>query len=297
MRRIMVFLILLVGFFLSVPVSAQNDVHFSSVSVDVWPEYDQSAVLVIYHISLDPGTILPASLTLHVPAQAEISAVAIEDQNGSLLNAPYDRSVQGQWAELKITANSLLVQVEYYDALLKSDSIRHIVFEWTGDYQVPGLDINFLEPVGAIDVKLDPGPLDSSTGQDGLTNDHVITGGLAAGQHFVLKVDYKRLSDSLSIVNSPVQPVTTPGPNTPGRISMAGILPWILLGIGVLLLMAGIIGFVAWRRGRKSPVVKKPRQPRQTETEDELIYCQQCGKRSQPGDVFCRTCGTRLLRD
>jgi hypothetical protein len=300
MRRIMVLLIFLAVFFMPASAGARNEVHLSSVSVDVWPEYDQSAVLVIYHITLDPGTVLPATFILHVPAQAEISAVAIEDQNGSLLNAPYDRAIQGQWAELTITANSLQVQVEYYDALMKSDSVRHIVFEWNGDYQVSGLDINFLEPVGAIDVKLNPGPHDSSVGQSGLINDHVITGPLTAGQHFILKVDYKRLTDSLSIVSSPVQPVTTPGANTPGRISVSGILPWVLLGIGVLLLIGGMIGFTVWRRGgSRNSVIKKQHQPRrkENEDEDELVYCQQCGKRSQPGDVYCRTCGTRLRHD
>jgi uncharacterized OB-fold protein len=62
-----------------------------------------------------------------------------------------------------------------------------------------------------------------------------------------------------------------------------------------------MIGFIVWRRGSRKSVIKKRHQSRRKENEnedkDELIYCQQCGKRSQPGDVYCRTCGTRLRRD
>jgi uncharacterized OB-fold protein len=78
---------------------------------------------------------------------------------------------------------------------------------------------------------------------------------------------------------------------------MTGILPWVLVGIGLLLIGAGIVGFVTWQRGSQMTKAIKRQKPRQQkEGEDEFIYCSQCGKRAQPGDVFCRTCGTRLKR-
>jgi hypothetical protein len=120
---------------------------------------------------------------------------------------------------------------------------------------------------------------------------------LKAGMPFALTIDYQRQTDALSISSLPVQAASTPGPDTPGHVSMTGILPWVLVGIGLLLIGAGIAGFVVWQRGNQvTKVVKrqKPRQPK--EGEDEFIYCSQCGKRAQPGDVFCRTCGMRLKR-
>jgi len=67
MRKLIMMLALLVLLLVPVPVQAQDDIHLSSVSVDIWPEYDQPAVLVIYHIVLSSDVVLPATLTLHIP--------------------------------------------------------------------------------------------------------------------------------------------------------------------------------------------------------------------------------------
>ena len=296
MRRLILMLTLLIVLLVPVPVQAQGEVRLSLVSVDIWPEYDQPAVLMVYHITLASGTTLPASLTVRIPSGVQINAVAVVDPVKGLLNAPYDNTVQGQWSVLKITTNSLQVQVEYYATLVKNGSARHIAFEWAGDYAVDKLDVNFLRPLGAESVSISLAPMDTSPGQDGLTNYRIQTANLAAGQSFALTIDYQRQTDDLSIASLPVQAASTPGPDTPGRVSMTGILPWVLAGIGMLLIVAGIVGFVAWQRGGQGSVAGRRHMPHRKESEDEFIYCHQCGKRAQPADVFCRTCGTRLKR-
>jgi hypothetical protein len=126
----------------------------------------------------------------------------------------------------------------------------------------------------------------------------MVTADLKAGTPFALTIDYQRQTDALSITSLPVQAASTPGPDTPGHVSMTGILPWVLAGIGLLLIVAGIVGFIVWQRGGQATNAVKRQKPRhQIEGEEEFIYCSQCGKRAQPGDVFCRTCGTRLKRD
>lgn len=49
---------------------AQGNLTLSSVEVDLWPEYDQPAVLVIYRVVLPASVVLPADLTLRIPAAA-----------------------------------------------------------------------------------------------------------------------------------------------------------------------------------------------------------------------------------
>jgi hypothetical protein len=77
---------------------------------------------------------------------------------------------------------------------------------------------------------------------------------------------------------------------------MTGILPWVLAGIGVLLIAVGVVGFAVWQRGGQRSSTIRRQTPQHKEGEGEFIYCHQCGKRAQPGDIFCRTCGTRLRR-
>jgi hypothetical protein len=88
--QVMLMLSLWIVLLVPVSVQAQGKLHLSLVSVDIWPEYDRPAVLMIYHITLAPDTVLPASLSLRVPSGAEINAVAVVDATGNLINAPYD---------------------------------------------------------------------------------------------------------------------------------------------------------------------------------------------------------------
>jgi hypothetical protein len=296
MRKQILMLMLLIVFLFPNNVQALGDVQLSSVSVDIWPEYDQPAVLMIYRITLSANTNLPVSLTFRLPSSAQINAVAVVDPTKGLVNIPYENSVQGQWSMLKITTGSLQVQVEYYVPLVKKGTVRHISFEWPGDYAVDKLDANFLRPFGADSVSISLAPTDTSPGQDGLTNYHVQTADLAAGRTFTLTIDYQRNTDDLSISSLPVQAASTPGPDTPGRFSKTVVLPWVLAGIGVLLIVAGIVWFVAWQRGGQGAKKGKKHKQHREESEDEFTYCSQCGNRAQPGDVFCRTCGTRLKR-
>ncbi len=297
-RKLMSMLLLWFVLLMPASVRAQGQFHLSLVSVDLWPEYDRSAVLTIYHITLAPDTVLPASLTLRVPVGAEINAVAVTDGNGNLINAPYDSTNQAPWSVLTITTTSLQVQVEYYTALVKNGAMRHISYDWAGDYAVEKMEVDFLRPLGAGSPTINLSPVDTSPGQDGLTNYRMEAADLKAGSPFELTIDYQRQTDALSITSLSVQAASTPGPDTPGHVSMTGILPWVLAGIGLLLIIAGIVGFVVWQRGSQaSKVVKRPKPRPQKEGENEFIYCSQCGKRAQPGDVFCRTCGTRLKRD
>jgi hypothetical protein len=296
MRKLIMVLTLAILTLAPIPVMAQNQVNLSLVNVDIWPEYDQPSVLIIYRITLASGTILPANLALRIPSDGQINAVAVVDSANGLINSPYNSTTQGKWTIVNITANTLQVQIEYYVPLSKTGAARHIVYEWPGDYAVDRLDVNFLRPFGADNVSLSLEPVSTSTGQDGLTNYLIQTTKLELNQQFSLTIDYTRQTDDLIISSQPVQAASTPGEDTPGRISMTGIIPWALAGIGVLLIAVGVIWFVSWQRKGHDSSKGKKQVTQRGQTGGEAIYCPQCGKRAQPEDIFCRTCGTRLKR-
>jgi hypothetical protein len=284
---------------ISFPAQALNETQLSSVNVEIWPEYDQPAVLVILHISLSTAETLPAILNLRVPAKADVFAVAVSDTASGLLNAPYDRTVEGSWASLKITANSRDVQVEYYEPLVKNGTTRQIVYEWTGDYGVDTFTVTLQQPVDATDMVTDPVLTKGSLDQDGFIYFRSTPQPLAAGQSFTLTADYQKASESLSITGLPVQPTQPLDTSTTGRVTMSGILPLVLAGIGGALVVVGIVGgLYLWRNGtRRTPSSRKRHVQSQPANENNDVYCNRCGKRAQPGDVFCRTCGMRLKKE
>ena len=299
MRKCFTVLAVLVFFWISFPAQAQTNFRLSSVRVEIWPEYDQPAVLVIYHISLPPDATLPVTVNLRVPAQAEVIAVANSDPVSGLLNTPYDRVVQGSWATLKITANARVVQVEYYDALVKNGITRHISYEWAGDYAVDAFAVALQQPADATGMVTDPALTKSNVGQDGFVYYQSTPQSLAAGQSYTLTAEYQKATDALSTTGLPVQPAQPLDVATSGRVSTSSILPWVLAGIGAALIVVGIVaGLYMWKSGthRSSPARKRHTQLQQSSESGE-VYCHQCGKRAQPGDVFCRTCGMRIKKE
>jgi hypothetical protein len=293
MRNLLVMLFIAVAFLFPASIQAQSPVRLASVSVDLWPEYDQPGLLVIYHIQLAQDTPLATSLSLRIPADAQINAVAVIDSSQGLINAPYQSFVQGDWSTLEITINSIQLQVEYYVPLTKNGNTRQILYQWPGDMLVDTLDVNFLLPPGSSQVKMTPSPATSGSGQGGLTNYVIRIANPPLGQPTKVTIEYQRPTDELSIASLPVQAISTPGTSNSGGLTSPQVLRWALGSLGLLLIGGGVFGFFRWRKGNQKYSGTKVTSDT-LETENETVYCGECGKRAQPGDIFCRTCGARL---
>jgi hypothetical protein len=294
MRRFLAAFLLVMG--LASParlVLAQGTVRLSSVEVDLWPEYDRPAVLVMYRIELAPGTRLPAAFTLRVPAQALINAIAVQQPAGQLVLVNYQRSIEGPWAVLTISASALDLHVEYYDALLKNGTSRSITYQWPGDYPVAAFHVIFQQPSGASGLMLDPSPVQQTTGQDGLQYFTSPTVVLQAGQTYRFSASYQKPDDSLSASSLQIQPMGSLTPTASGQSSFDGMLPWVLGLLGLALVVGSAAGFVL-RRPDRSTSQRSKEQPGKKSSASTAVYCPECGRRARPGDAFCRVCGSRL---
>ncbi len=279
---------------------AEAETPFQAVTVDLWPEYDRPAMLVILHIQLAPETPLPAQVTVRIPAQAgDPNAVAVIGDDGRLLVAPYKRTVEGEWAILEITANSPGLQVEYYDTLEREGNHRRYVYRWPGDHGVQRLTLHIQQPLGAQEFTLTPAAGTPAQEEDGLLYYTSELGSLAPGETFTLQVDYTKAREDLTVQQLQVHP-SAPLEEAQGQVTFSDWLPWLLGGLGLALIVGGLIWY--WRSGQESP--RPPRQrPRRHAAPSASPpepppsagrYCPQCGTRAQPGDRFCRNCGAPL---
>jgi len=294
MRRF--FFIILIFFLglLPVGVKAQTDLHFSSVNVQIWPDYDQPSVLVIYHYILADDITLPATLDLRVPITASINAVATSDGSGGLLTANYDRKVDGDWAVLTMTTDSRNIQVEYYDDYQLDGQIHRYEYSWNGSYPVDMFIATVQQPVNSTNLKFNPSLEDATTASDGMTYYSSSIGSLGINESYSLAIQYDKADNTLSASQQSVQPSAPLDGNVDGKVNLSDNLPLIL---GGLLVVGGLI-FGLYSRNKMNGSASSSDRKRHKASEGAMIdaYCPQCGKRSQPGDVFCRTCGSRLRR-
>jgi hypothetical protein len=305
MRKLFLILIffLVVGAFVSV--KAQQEVVFSTVETDLWPEYDQPAVLVIYRITLGGDVSLPADITLRIPARAgKPNAVAVRQADGQLLNLVYEQQAQGEWSTLSFQATMPELQIEFYDpALEKNGAERHFEYQWPGDHAVQAMTVQVQEPLGASQMRLSPNMGSGVAGSDGMTYYTAEVGSLNAGQTFAVSMDYSKSNDELSASNLQVQPSAPLDETTSGRATNIGsLLPWILGGLGLVLIVGGGVwywksglsrdnaGKSGRKRARRSAAAAQPA----ASSEGATVYCTNCGKRASASDRFCRTCGTPL---
>lgn len=295
MRKFLYLIILGILFVFPASAFAQSDLKLANVSVQLWPEYDQPSMLVITDFEVPAITALPVSITFRIPKDANLIAVATYSADGALTNAIFEGPKDdGEWQSFTLSLDSTAGRFEYYQPLSFNGNQRIFSYLWDGSYAVDAFAIRVLEPFDTTSLKTVPA-LDSISQESNLKYYEGVSTSLASGEQFTLSLDYEKTTDTLIIDTQGVQPSAPVDENTPGRVSLSNSLPYIIGGLGVIMIVGGVVYY--WQSGRRSTGGKSRKRSRAHTDEQESgeeTYCPQCGARSKAGDRFCRTCGARL---
>jgi hypothetical protein len=305
MRKRLLFFVMGVLFVFPSFAFAQGKVAIQSIDVGLWPEYDKAEMLVIDHVLLSEDTAFPIQVDLLIPANAELHTVAVGESRDAVSDQGIDCKSQvkkncatkkeGEWLVVSITATGPAIQLEYYDPNLKKDGDqRSYTYRWLSDYDVAGFVVIFQEPFDATEFKSS-----LTLEDDGVhPNDNMQyyfsdVGAVPAGEELTFTVSYQKSTDTLSVSHLEIQPVDV-NENTSGRVSLDKYLPYIIGGLGVILILGGLVYY--WQSGRSGSKKSRRRQRSHADREETQsdVYCAQCGTRARGGDRFCRTCGSRI---
>jgi hypothetical protein len=300
MKRLLFGVLLLTLMWMPFAAQAQANTTFSVMVVQLWPEYDRAAMLVLLDFKLAGSGETGQSVTLQLPADAEIYAVARE-MDGSLVVEPYESGAANGAATLTLNAvPGVSYRVEYYAPLARDGNTRRYHWGWAGSYAIESLQVSLLLPPNALNLQSQPA-LQSVMQPDGSTLYALTLGPLAAGEAVQLEIAYDKPDESLTVNQTPTQP-TTVGGEVPSSASsrLRDALPLVLVSIGVLLLVVGGYFYLRPERVESEPSVessgknKARKRGKRRQNGGEVRYCPNCGHRAEPGDKFCRACGSRL---
>ena len=298
MVRWFLFLVMVVSLRMPQSVHAQGQVEFEYLLVSIYPEYDRPEVLMIFQATMPASAPLPEQMSLRIPKDALDLQLAYPGTNG-LDTLPYTTAAEGDWLRINFRPATNEIHWEYYDPhLLKAKQQRNFEFTWLGDYPVKSLAFEVLQPVNATQVKITPNLGSGRLGDNGLTFYSAMIGSLQAGTTFNLNLNYQKPDDSLVVSPDTITTKQPAAQASTGQFVFNDFSPWLLGLLGVALIGGGVVWY--WQSGRARNT--KPRHHRRGATlgeenqegATEGVYCHQCGKRATGGDVFCRSCGTKL---
>lgn len=301
----------LLGSLFSLVVEAQaQDVPITRVSrlnIDLWPEYDRPAMLVIYRIVVPPEIPLPSRLSLRIPQRAgRPNAVATAATPGDMLvNAPYEYqpATGSPWAWIHVEVNQPYVQIEYYDPALERDGDRRtFTYTWPGDVAANQVVVQIQQPWNASPLTIQPPMEVIGTTDLGLQLYEKDFGPLETGQALTIDIEYTKPDEILTVQQLQAQqPVGGPAPGSPAEVESTSPgggtdwLPWVLIGAGVVALLGA--GWFWWQgqqpaRPRAQVHKKKPRSSRTKK--GAVRFCPSCGTKGLPGARYCHHCGAPL---
>ncbi|HZW02597.1 MAG TPA: hypothetical protein VFF68_01620, partial [Anaerolineaceae bacterium] len=194
MRRWVIALVLFLALISAPGVKAQNNLTFAQVHIDLWPEYDQPDMLVIYRMVLASEVSLPAQVSVRIPrASGNPYNVAMQEMDGQLYNMTYSTETDGDWLRVTFTTASPIIQMEYYDpSITREGDTRQYVFNWPGDYEVEEMVVQVLQPSNAGQMSISPGTTTAFEGENGLLYHSLQVGKVDRGMSFRLRIGYEK---------------------------------------------------------------------------------------------------------
>ncbi|MCA9899739.1 MAG: zinc ribbon domain-containing protein [Anaerolineales bacterium] len=303
------FLLIALLFFPATVVLGQTAITLQSLEVELWPDYDREAVLVLLTGTLSSSQSLPVTLTIPLPEGADFNVAARITPDNLMSDQGITPDVGADSVTFTIDTNRF--RVEYYQPYTASNTQRSFNFDWQSDIAVEQLNVTLQQPFTATEVTTIPPAASVNEGQDGLTYHVLPSQAVAAGDSYSLQVNYTLSVATLTVdflVEEDV-PTQTDLPfldAVPAQDEAAIDWPVILIGLGVIVLVGTAVWyFLSNRPTNKRPAKPKPQRaakniPQQSTTSapppastGKANFCHQCGESLQPSDKFCRSCGTK----
>jgi hypothetical protein len=277
---------------------AENPVtSIQSLTVQIWPDYDRPAVLVMMSGSLPSSAPLPALVKLPLLPEAELNAVARADATGNLFA---DIAYTTDAGTLSLSTPDPQFRVEYYVPYRVEGGEHHFTFDWLADVSVQTLSVVVQQPTSATSLVTQPPAAEVVRGKDGLTYHMLPTGSAPAREPLSVHLSYSATTAALSAerrpapapaaapapapvqeFRSPTAPVTAADPG-PGW----GFLVAIVATAGVSM---GITWQIARNRFASGVGSETPRAERPA-----VRPCPGCGLPCGIDDYFCSDCGQEI---
>jgi hypothetical protein len=292
---------------LSKPLTAYGQSNVDTLTrmeVRLWPDYDRPSVLATLIGTLPSGTPFPAIITLPIPEDATINAVAPVLPDGRPgVEMSYDDSVPGQ---ITFSTDVPGFWVEYYYPYAADGDQRDFTFSWQSPMSINELLTVVQQPIMSSDLTSDPDSVNVTTGADGMQYHQLPVKQVRSGETYVVDASYSLVRNQLSAEALAGQQDLLPNQSESTAEVESGFNPQLALAIagGIIAVAVVIWLVVSNRRNRRRPVKPRPVRsapgrspaPKLSQPNSKAStgkrFCHECGQTLDQNDKFCSNCGT-----
>ncbi len=278
--------------------NAGGKARLANLQIEIWPEYDKPAALVLLKGEIAPG--VDRSVTVRIPLASggPLAVAQSSAAGGNLLNMPYERTDGKNYITLRMQVPDRFFHIEFYDKLDTGSSKREYRYVWPGDIAADRVSIHVQQPATARDFAITPAFSESATGNDTLVYWNKQMGAAPAGKALPITLRYTK-SDARTSKNilGAAAPAAAAAPGGPA-VDVAAVKPaeTVLRGSSAsredwipvifLTLLAAVTAGILWYRWR--------RERQSADVAGDARFCRKCGNALRSGDRFCSKCGNAV---
>jgi hypothetical protein len=275
--------------------AAKGATRLASLSIEIWPEFDRPAALVILRGVVADGVKLRAPIALRLPAAAGgAAAVAYSaSADGNLLNLKNEQTAAGDYVTVKFDAPERFFHIEFYVPMPTTDPARSFRYVWPADVAVDRASVVVQEPAAALGLITEPNLEQTSTGAEGLNYRIGELGALPAGKPVPITIRYTK-SDArpsveikgLKTAQAAAAAPASAAPVAAPALAASGLPPWVIPvgGFAAFGVIVALLVLLLWRR-----------QTATSAAAPAVGFCKKCGAPLTADSLFCAKCGTKVV--
>jgi len=285
--------------------------------LSIWPEYDDSRVLIMWRGEMAPRQAFPTHITLPLPKGAEIVGAGMISEQNELLHHPYEVLPGDTQDSLQLNLPVPRFFLEfYYGPFTASGAEKRFTYTMPTPYPIEVLEVDIQQPLKATNFTLDPAPMERLTDNQGFTYHQFAYRDIGADQPQTFTISYTKT------VPTPSVPKQQPAPQRPRNVRQlsGNVLVSLSILAGAILIFAGWAWLLRGSQSRHIPVASSAPRPTPTpsaflallqedvqrqETTDAtpvqlqtrvVNFCAHCGHNLLSDDRFCSGCGKPIKR-
>ncbi len=263
------------------------EIRISQMEIDIWPEYDDPRVLVIYQGELESDVEVPSEFLLLIPRGAQIHMAGALGERGEHLHALFETRPAGdRLTEVSYQLETRKFYMEFYYDPITGDDAKEFRYPLVSVYPTARLLVRVQQPLKASDFRTTPLSVDVLQDAGGFNDHRLIFDDVAGNDENSITVSYVKSDGQPSVAKA--------GASAPsGSTAMRNIL---IVGAVLLVGAVGVGAFASSMKRKAVPVeagASRVAPDAGNAHRRQQKFCRTCGVQMSKSDKFCGECGAK----